>query len=146
MSATEYNPDRLYTAREVGELQARASRAESVADSMQHFSDVAERAERKHNDLRARVEALAAEYEADARHEGYGGELWSTTAAALRALLDDPAPEPVTADEVAEVMDQAVNVGPLLVDGRLVTTAQRIATVLLDRFHVTRKGPDAEAT
>jgi hypothetical protein len=37
--------------------------------------------------LRAGIEALADRYGADAAHEGYGGELWSTTEAALRALL-----------------------------------------------------------
>lgn len=35
----------------------------------------------------AAVEALAAHYEAEARSEGYGGELWSTTGAAIRAAL-----------------------------------------------------------
>ncbi len=35
-----------------------------------------------------RVEALAEQYERDAKSEGYGGELWSATAAALRAALD----------------------------------------------------------
>ena len=34
-----------------------------------------------------RVRALAERY-ADARHEGYGGELWGTTAAAIHRALD----------------------------------------------------------
>lgn len=39
------------------------------------------------NGLREAVEALAEQYERDAKAESYGGELWSTTANALRALL-----------------------------------------------------------
>lgn len=39
-----------------------------------------------------RVRALAHQYEADARSEGYGGELWSTTAAAIHAALDGTDP------------------------------------------------------
>ena len=35
----------------------------------------------------ARVEALADDYAASAASEGHGGELWSTTDAALRAAL-----------------------------------------------------------
>lgn len=35
-----------------------------------------------------RVRAVAERYDADARHEGYGGEMWSTTAAEINAALD----------------------------------------------------------
>lgn len=35
-----------------------------------------------------RVEKLADEYDRDARREGYGGELWSTTAAAIRDAIN----------------------------------------------------------
>jgi len=38
----------------------------------------------------ARVRALADEYRTNALAEGYGGELWSTTEAALRNALDGP--------------------------------------------------------
>ena len=38
----------------------------------------------------ARVEALAERYEAMERDEGYGGELWSTTASAIRKTLAEP--------------------------------------------------------
>ncbi|GAA2007913.1 hypothetical protein GCM10009719_16950 [Nocardioides kribbensis] len=41
-----------------------------------------------------RVEALAEQYERDAESEDYGGELWSATAAALRAALDTSPGEP----------------------------------------------------
>lgn len=44
-------------------------------------------------DLRSAITALADQYQTDADKEGYGGELWSTTATAVRALLNPPTPE-----------------------------------------------------
>lgn len=50
-----------------------------------------------------RVQALAAQYEADARSEGYGGELWSTTAKAIRQALDGTDQEDKQVAEVERV-------------------------------------------
>jgi hypothetical protein len=49
----------------------------------------ADAAEENYNNLVEDIRALVQEYETDAAAEGYGGELWSTTAARIAALLPD---------------------------------------------------------
>ena len=63
---------------------------DDLTDRLKHAEAERDRLAAERDDLRARlaaVEALADAYDADARHEGYGGELWSTTAAAIRKAL-----------------------------------------------------------
>jgi hypothetical protein len=85
-----YGPRDVAAAAELDAMEARAVAAETKARQLEvqalAFRDRALTAEA----TVARVEALAVGYEADARDEGYGGESWSTTAAAIRAALAAP--------------------------------------------------------
>lgn len=59
-----------------------------VEDEMAERDAILARAEKAEAAL-ARVEALADQYGKDARVEGHGGELWSTTEAAIRNALKE---------------------------------------------------------
>ena len=100
--------ERLVAARvdaALGEVDRRISTSVSPNFALNHNGTEDSHASAYVEGLHDALTKLAEQYEEQARQEDYGGELWSTTAAALRALLAEHAPtsEPTRTEDERDV-------------------------------------------